>query len=116
MKYNRREKEAVLALNKIARAFLEKEETLLSLSEKNALEEVFGIDLKAISLPKTRVKTWVRGKAEPLVKIAPGAPDHRNLPDTFCFFPFQVKESKSTKYSRLTNVPQPTKPAKPGEL
>lgn len=99
MKYNQREKEAISALNKMARAFREQESTTLSLSEKNALEEVFGIDLKKISLPKSQVKTWIRGKDEPLVKIAPGRSPWSGYPDTFCFFPFQVKERVGKKPS-----------------
>ena len=91
MKYNKREQEAISALNKIAYAFRHSESTTLSLSEKNALEEVFGIDLKKVSLPKSKVKTWVRGKEEPLVKVAPGRSPGSWYPDTFCFFPFQVK-------------------------
>jgi hypothetical protein len=99
MKYNQREKEAVCALNKVAHAFRDQESTTLSLSEKNALKEVFGIDLKTISLPKSQVKVWVRGKDYPLVKIAPGCSPWSGYPDTFCFFPFQIKEKVGRKPS-----------------
>jgi len=92
MKYNKREKEAVLALSKIAHALREKKSTTLSLSEKNALDEVLGIDLREITLPKSRVNVWIRGKDEPLVKVLPGRPSWSGYPDTFCFFPFQVKQ------------------------
>ena len=92
MKYNKRELEAISALNKIAYAFRHVEPTTLSLSEHNALGEVFGIILKEISLPKSRVKTLVRGKEEHLVEIEPGRSPGSWYPNTFCFFPFQVRE------------------------
>ena len=98
VKYNKRELEAISALNKIAYAFRHEEGTTLSLSEHNALDEVFGINIKKISLPKSQVKKLVRGKEDHLVEIEPGRSPGSWYPNTFCFFPFQVKERKIPRH------------------
>ena len=107
MRYNKREEEAIYALNKIAHAFRDKEPKTLSLREHNALAEVFGINIKSLSLPKSKVKKLVRGKEDHLLEVEPGRSPGSWHPNTFCFFPFQVKEKKTPRHltSGSTNDP-----------
>lgn len=95
MKYNKRENQAIDTLAKIASAFKNKKEILLSCSDENSLVEVFGINLHKITKTKKHVKKMVNGKGIPIIHITGQLQQtsmHGGKIARHCYFPFQVKE------------------------
>lgn len=94
MKYNKDEEKAIEILFEIATALKSKKNVVILQSENSILKKVLGIDLFNISHPKKNVDSFVRGKDEVLIELANCWSASRNLPNRYCFFPFQVKKIK----------------------
>lgn len=97
MTYNKREVQAIGTLEKILKALQQEKRLELSTAEANSLAECLGWNLRETTYLKKEVKTWVRGKEQVLVEIAPPVSSWTKIANFYCFFPFQVKEQKESQ-------------------
>lgn len=93
MKYNKREKLAIRALDKIINALSGGTTAVLSVLEGKALHDCIGFDIWKATSSKAEINTLVRGKDVPVVLIV--SKMGCNYPPRNCFFPFQVKEYRN---------------------
>ena len=105
MKLNKREEQAFSILEKILKEYrseTKEEEIIITTSDYNAINEVFGIDLKQCTFYKKDVEEFKRGKSNKHLSFLP--PFDRNnfkklgiFAYPYGYFPFQIKELKNNK-------------------
>ena len=95
---NKKEKSAIEALKRIIDAIIAGDKVEITAAENTAILNLLGIDLKNITSRKKDIKSFVRGKNDfKIVFRKPFSDWHEaNLIKSFGFFPFQIKQLKTS--------------------
>ncbi|NME67184.1 hypothetical protein [Flammeovirga aprica] len=92
MNLTKEEKSAIELLKGVLNSCLNGEDIRISTADHNSIKSVLGFDIKASTLKKKEVKEIKRGKSD--FKIIITNTMGSTYPDTYGFFPFQIKELK----------------------